>query len=112
MCWFRGEVIGPHLVLLYSDLLEMCDLSREDTAIGSLASSNISGNISLGVVSAAVGRGDEGWIVTLFDAITSDMNSDDLVEWSFRSGGCWFELQDQLGANQSDLVFKLKFLIM
>lgn len=95
------EVVGPHLVLLHSDLLAVCDLSREDHAIGSLASSNTS--LGLGVVSAAVGRA-EGWILTLFDAVKSDVDSG-LLEWTFQPAGCWFELQDQLGVNQSDLVF-------
>lgn len=102
MCWFGVEVISPNLVLLLSDpSLDACDLHRNDYAIGSLAWSNASHG--LGVVSAAVGR-NEGWIVTLFDTIQSDVNSS-LLEWTFRRGGCWFELQDQLGFNQSELVF-------
>lgn len=79
----------------------MCGLGREDHIIGSLATSNTS--LKQGVVSAAVGRG-EGWIVKLFDAVKSNVDST-LLEWTFRPAGCWFHLRGPLGVNQSDHVF-------
>lgn len=103
MCLFGLVVISPHLVLLHSDLPNVCDLNRDGYAVGSLARNNAS--LGLGVVSAGVrGARDEGWIVTLFDTIKSDVGSG-LLEWTFQNGSCWFELQDQLDSNQSDHVW-------
>lgn len=104
MCRLGVEVVGPNLVLLLSEpSLGPCGLHGNEHAIGLLAWNNAS--LGMGVVSAAVGTlgTNGGWTVTLFDAIKTNPNSSEL-EWRFESGGCWFELHDLLGANQSEIV--------
>lgn len=100
-------MISPNVVLLLPEDAS-CHLHRNDYAIGSLAWSNASLGLGVGVVSAMVGS-NGGWIVTLFNTIDkSDVNSS-LLEWTFRRGGCWFELQDQLGFNQSEFVIRRNY---
>ena len=67
---------------------------NEEYAIGMLVECNAS--LGLGVISATV---QEGWIVTLFETVQNESMSS-VLEWTFQSEICWFELQEDLGFSQ------------
>lgn len=67
-------------------------------------------SLGLGVISATVGN---GWVVTLLETVQNDHESNSSVlEWSFQSEICWFELQEELGFSQFPPVIIYGFLVI
>lgn len=72
----------------------------ETYGIGSLVLNEA--RLGLGVVSAIVGD-NVGWMVTLFEPTQEQLVSV-LLEWALLEGNCWFELDKEMGFNQSSTV--------